>query len=164
MDRTQIYVVIREEIIANHILMHAVSVVVILALLFGTWLVERRSTVLSVLLPFLAITWAAGMLRFEFFIQRQGAYLRAFERQADPGYATWELWKAGFTPTKIVVPLADVFTVSVVFVTTAYLVFGPARYYLRDRNPGLARVFPWLVLGCLGVLMISWAIIPLVLQ
>jgi hypothetical protein len=166
-DKTQVYVIIRQEIVANHVLMHTVSVITVVVLVFGVWLVERRRTFLSVLLPLLAISWAGAMVRFEFLIHRQGAYLRELERYlraSDRRLPTWELWKAEFTPTQIVMPLADVFTFLVVLVATAYLCFGPAKSFLADGHPRLSRIYPWVVLSVLCLLFCALAVVPVALR
>jgi hypothetical protein len=167
MDKTQLYVVIRQEIVANHVLMHIVSIIVVVSLVFGAWLVEQRRTILSVLLPLLAISWAGAMVRFEFLIHRQGSYLRELERylrSSEPALPTWELWKANFTATQIVMPLADIFTLIVVFVAAVYLSFGPARDFLATLNPRLSRAYPWVVMSVLSALICALAVIPLALR
>jgi hypothetical protein len=161
------YAAIRQEIVANHVLMHAVTLVAVIVLLGGVWLAERRRTVLSVFLPLFAVTWAASMLRFEFFIQRQGAFLRDYERylvRVEHAGPTWELWKAGFTPTQVVVPLADVFTFVGILAPALYLAFVPGRSFLADRTPALARIFPWAILVVLLGLLAGIGVIPLALR
>lgn len=79
MDGIQIYNSIREEIVWNHLMMHWFTLIVVVVLLVGVCIVENRRTVLSVFLPLLSIAWAASILRFDFFVHRQAAYLRALE-------------------------------------------------------------------------------------
>src|SRR5687767_4841236 len=108
MTPSELYLTVRNEILVNHILVHVLTLVVSLVLLFGVWVVETRRTILSLFLPLLALSWAAAMIRFDLFIHRQGAYLRELElhisRTGSP-FPLWETWKASLLSTKIVVPL-----------------------------------------------------------
>src|SRR4051794_1633960 len=128
LNNTEIYNVIRTEIINNHTLMHWYSIIVAVVLLAGIWLVETKQTILSVFLPLVSVSWAAAMVRFDFFIHRQGAYLRFLESQMANENSTplWETWKASLRATVFVVPIADLFAVMAIVIPTLYLLFGPA--------------------------------------
>ena len=76
LDSGDVYAIIRTEIIANHSLMHWYSLIVAIVIIIGVRVIEARQTILSVCLPLLSIAWAAAMVRFDFFIHRQAAYLR----------------------------------------------------------------------------------------
>lgn len=152
------YASIRLEIIVNHVLMHAFSLVAVLLLLAGAAYVERRSSILSVWLPLLTLSWAAMIVRFDFFIHRQGAYLRALQGAAD--HQRWESWKASLTMTPIVVPLLDVLMVAVIVVVTCYLLFGPARaYFVASGWPG-GTAYAWTVAGLVIALLLLLPWIP----
>ena len=81
-----IYAAMRAEIVTNHVLLHITTFAVMLVLLTGAFVTERRDTILSVLLPLVSLMWASATLRFDFFIHRQGAYLAQLEPRllADP--------------------------------------------------------------------------------
>jgi hypothetical protein len=79
MNEVEIYSIIRSEILTNHVLMHVTTLVVVILLFGGTWLIEDRKSIISVILPILSLAWAAAIVRFDFFIHRQAAYLRAVE-------------------------------------------------------------------------------------
>src|ERR1051325_5262504 len=105
MNEIDLYNSIRSEIVVNHVLMHITTLVVVIALVTGVWLSEKRESVVSVLLPLLSLSWAAAMVRFDFFIHRQAAYLRAFEnslQQNGLSVPLWENWKASLQPTPLV--------------------------------------------------------------
>src|SRR5437588_7437678 len=110
--------------------MHWFSIIVAIIILVGIAVVETRGrTILSVFLPLLSLAWAASMVRFDFFIHRQAAYLRIFESQLrETGVSTplWETWKAASRSTPYVVPVLDAIALSVIVIPTFYLLFGPA--------------------------------------
>src|SRR5437667_7915181 len=97
MPELDLYNSIRNEIVINHVLMHVTTLVVVILLLAGIWLAERRPTVLTVFLPLLSLAWAASVVRFDFLIQRQGAYLRTAEstlQSRGVAIPLWESWKS----------------------------------------------------------------------
>jgi hypothetical protein len=151
-------------VLANHILMHWISLLVVLALLIGTWVVEKsRPTILSLFLPLLSLAWAAAMVRFDFFIHRQAAYLRALEAQMSAGGLTipmWESWKDSLRATPFVVPVLDMVACAVVVIPTAYLLFGPAQQVFQLRQWRGGKIFAWGVFTLLILLLCSLAIIP----
>lgn len=164
MDAAEIYIVIRAEIMANHVLMHLISLAVVLALLTGVWVIEKtRPTILSVFLPMLSLTWAAAMVRFDLFIHRQAAYLRALEAQMSAGGVSlplWETWKGSLKATSLVVPLADMIACAVIVIPTVYLLFGPARQFFQLRQWKGERIFAWGVSMLLVLLLCFLALIP----
>lgn len=165
MSEIELYVSIRNEIVTNHVLMHFLTFMVIVILLIGLWIAERRTTILSVFLPLLAISWAAAILRFDFFIHRQGAYLRRVEASLiESGFAIplWEHWKASLYSTKAVVPLADVFIILSVIGPAIYLLFGPARVTFSERAWRFYGLYSWSTLIVLMLLLLSLLFIPLV--
>ena len=154
---------IRSEIINNHTLMHWFSVIVALVLLAGTWIIELRKTIVSVFLPLLSIAWAAAMVRFDFFIHRQAAYLRALEShlaQTNPSLPLWESWKMSLRSTQYIVPIADLIACAVIVVPTLYLLFGPAYEFFQLRNWKGGKLYAWIVSIILLSLLLSLTIIP----
>ena len=158
MNETDLYNTIRSEILVNHVLMHLTTIVVVIMLLTGVWLCERRESVVSVLLPLLSLSWAAAMVRFDFFIHRQAAYLRAVEgtlRESGVITPLWETWKYSLRSTRVMMPIADVFAVLIVLAPTAYLLFGPARQVFKQRDWPAQRAYCW------GVLLLTVGLICL---
>jgi hypothetical protein len=153
----------RAEVVTNHVLMHWFTVVVALTLLAGIWIVEQRKTILSVFIPLLSLAWAASMVRFDFFIHRQAAYLRTLESQLqEKGASTplWETWKAASRSTPFVVPMLDAIAVSVIVIPTLYLLFGPAQEFCRSNGWRWSTIYAWSVSVALFVLLFSLAAIP----
>src|SRR5215216_1575733 len=137
--------------------MHWYSLIVAIVLLSGIVLVENRRTILSIFLPLLTLAWAAAMVRFDFFIHRQAAYLRAFEaslHQNGLAVPLWEGWKASLQSTRIVIPVADVFATLIIVIITAYMLFGPAKKIFRSRDWPAHRLYSWLILlSTVGLLL-----------
>jgi hypothetical protein len=160
----EIYNAIRAEIIANHVLMHWISLIVALVLLAGTWIVEKtRPSILSLFLPLLSVSWAALMVRFDFFIHRQAAYLRSLEgqmREAGTAFPLWETWKASLRATPFVVPVADAIAFTVIIIPTVYLLFGPARRYFQLHQWRGERVYAWGVIAVIILLLCFLAVVP----
>jgi hypothetical protein len=89
------------------------------------------------------------MVRFDFFIHRQAAYLRALEaslHQNGLAVPLWESWKASLQSTRIVIPVADVFATLITMIITAYMLFGPAKKIFRSRDWPAHRIYSWLIL------------------
>ena len=163
MDATDLYTSVRSEIVSNHLLMHWITLFVAIALLLGVWLVEKRQTVLSLFLPLLALSWVAAMVRFDFFIHRQGAYLRAVEaRLAQSGFPTplWETWKTSIRATPFIMPAADAVASAVIVVPTVYMLFGPARSYFELRQWRGGKLYAWGVTIVLVLLLCFLTAIP----
>jgi hypothetical protein len=163
LESVEIYNVIRAEIVSNHVLMHWFTLAVVLALLAGVFVVEKRQTVLSVFLPLLSLAWAAAMVRFDFFIHRQAAYLRALEAQMQQGGVSmplWETWKMSLRAASFVVPAADIIASAAIVVPTVYLLFGPARQVFITRKWRGAKLYAWLVAALLILSLCSLAVIP----
>lgn len=164
MNATEIYIALRAEITANHVLMHWISLLVILALFTGVWVVEKaRPTILSVFLPLLSLAWAAAVVRFDFFIHRQAAYLRLLEgqmREAGTAFPLWETWKASLRATPFVVPAADAIIFVVIIIPTVYLLRGPAREYFQLRQWRGEKIYAWGVLAGIVLLLCFLAVIP----
>src|SRR5215210_331787 len=117
--------------------MHWYSIIVAIALLTGVFIVENRKTALSVFLPLLSLAWGAAMVRFDFFIHRQAAYLRALEAQMQRGgmaVPLWETWKASLRAAPFVVPPADALSSAVIVVPTRSLLFGTAQQVFSSRG------------------------------
>src|SRR5205085_164347 len=135
------------------------TLVVVAILLAGTWLIQDRKSILSVFLPLLSLSWAAAILRFDFFIHRQAAYLRDLEarlQEANLPVPLWESWKISIQSTSVIVPIADFLVILVIFVPTVYLLFGPAQEYFNLKLWRGAKLYAWgvsitfvLLLGCL---------------
>lgn len=163
MNPSEMYAAMRAEVVTNHVLMHWFTVVVALTLLAGVWIVEQRKTILSMFIPLLSLAWAASMVRLDFFIHRQAAYLRAFESQLQEKGASlplWETWKTASRSTPFVVPVLDVVAVSVIVIPTFYLLFGPAQEFCRSNGWRWSRIYAWSVSVALLVLLFSLAAIP----
>ena len=159
MDSTQIYIAIRSEIIANHALMHWFTFAVALVLLVGVAAVERLGkTILSILLPLLALGWAASVWRFDFFIHRQAAYLRTLEASMTQtnSQLMWETWKGSRHAAAFAIPIADILATAVIVVATFYLLFGPAQQYLTRWG----RVFAIAISVSLILVLLSLTIVP----
>ena len=136
---------------------------VAITLLTGVWLSEKRESIISVLLPLLSVSWAAAMVRFDFFIHRQAAYLRAVEASlSKSGFPVplWETWKISLQSTRLVVPIADVFATLIVLVTTAYLLFGPAKSVFNSRRWPAHRAYAWSILLATVGLLLFLTLIP----
>ena len=154
-----VYASVRGEITTNHVLMHVVTLAVAVILIAGVWVVEARPTVLSVLLPFLSLAWAAAILRFDYFIHRQGAYLRALESHltaTGTSYPLWEIWKGSRRSTMFVLPALDFVGCTVIVIPTLYLLLGPAREYFKAHQWPGASAFAYsmtiLLIGLLAIL------------
>ena len=163
MNKFEIYNAIRTEIISNQVMMHWFSIVVALALLVGIVFVERHKTILSVFLPLLTISWAAAMVRFDFFIQRQAAYLRSVEselRSQGMSIPLWETWKATVRATPFLIPPLDAIVSSVIVIPTIYVLFGPSQEFFHDRQWPGARVYAWMVSALIAFLLCSLAVVP----
>jgi hypothetical protein len=160
----EIYTAIRNEIVENHILMHWFSIVVALTLLVGVFVVEtRRTTILSVFLPLLSLAWAAAMVRFDFFIHRQAAYLRELEsRLPETGVFVpmWESWKTSLQATPSVIPAADAIASAVIVVPTIYLLFGPSLGFFRERGWKGGKAYAYTVSTLMILLLLSLTVIP----
>ena len=149
MPEIELYNSIRAEILINHALMHLTTIVVVVVVLVGIWVAERRATVVSVFLPLLSLAWAAAVLRFDYLIQRQGAYLRTIETRLHDGGVSmplWETWKRSLASTRVVMPITDLLVVSVVVITTAYLLFGPTRTLFVEKGWPAHRLYSWTIL------------------
>jgi len=144
--------------------MHWFSIVVVLALLGGVLVIETQGrTILSVFMPLLSVAWAAAMVRFDFFIHRQAAYLRQLEaqmREAGVTVPLWETWKASLRSTVIVIPAADVIASMVIVIPTLYLLFGPAQQFLHQSGWKWGKLYAWAVSAILLLLLASLAVIP----
>jgi len=167
MNEVEIYSTIRHEILTNHVLMHVTTLLVVLLLLGGTWLCETRKSILSVVLPILSLAWAAAIVRFDYFIHRQGAYLRAVEarlQQSGVSIPLWETWKSSLSSTAIIVPITDFIAIAVVVVLTIYLLFGPAQDFFLDKRWQGRKVYAWGLITLIGLLLCSLPFIPKITQ
>lgn len=132
MNDIEIYNTIRSEIVANHILLNVTTLIVVIVLLIGTYLIENRKSIVSVALPLLTLSWAAATVRFDYFIHRQAAYLRIAEdhiQESGISIPLWETWKFSLRSTSFIVPIADLMAILVILLPTAYLLFGPAQEF-----------------------------------
>ena len=161
-DIVEIYNTIRAEIVNNHTLMHWYSIIVAVVILAGILVVETRRTLLSVFLPLLAVAWAASIVRFDFFIHRQAAYLRYLELQmtSETSLQFWETWKASHGRAVFVIPLADIFAVTVIVIPTIYLLFGPAKQYFKSAQWRGGNLYAWGITAVLFALLLSLLAIP----
>jgi hypothetical protein len=163
LNEAELYNSIRLEIISNHILMHCFSIIVVIVILVGIWIVDVRKTVLSVFLPLLTMAWAAAMVRFDFFIHRQVAYLRAIEpllKEKGLTIPLWESWKQSLQATQLVVPIADLIISLAIVLPTLYILFGPTQQFFRLRQWSGGKVYAWCVSVLIILLFCSLAVIP----
>lgn len=167
MSDVEIYSLIRSEILTNHVLMHVTTLLVVILLLVGTWLNEGKRSVISVIAPLLTLAWVAAIVRFDFFIHRQAAYLRVLEaRMRESGVATplWETWKSSLRSTSIIVPVTDFIAILVVIVPTIYLLFGPAQEYFAVKGWPGGKAYKWGIIIAVGFLLGSLLFIPKIAQ
>jgi hypothetical protein len=132
-------------------------------LLTGVFIVENRKTILSVFLPLLSLAWAAAMVRFDFFIHRQAAYLRIIEPQLQSrgvSIPLWESWKFSLRSTQFIVPIADLIAVAVIVIPTIYLLFVPAQQYFQSHQWKFGKFYAWIVSGLIVALLCSLIFIP----
>jgi type IV secretory pathway VirB2 component (pilin) len=163
LSEVDIYNAIRSEIVSNHVLMHWYSIIIAIVLLVGIAFVENRKTILSVFLPLLTLAWAAAMVRFDFFIHRQAAYLRVVESKLSEQGMTvpmWETWKQSLRSTRFVIPIADVIAIMVIVIPTIYLLFGPAQQFFQHRQWRGRKVYAWTITALILILISSLAVIP----
>lgn len=163
MSETEIYNTIRMEIIVNHILMHIFTLVVAIVLLIGIFVVERRKTILSVFLPLLSLAWAAAIVRFDFFVHRQAAFLRVLEKhisEKSDSIPLWETWKSTLTSTAFVIPLADFIACAIIVVPTLFLLFNSSIEFFESKNIRGGNVYAWGVSSMLIILLLFLAVIP----
>jgi hypothetical protein len=163
MNEIDLYNSVRSEIVVNHVLMHVTTIIVVIALLVGVWVSEKQDSIISVLLPLLSLSWAAAMVRFDLFIHRQAAYLRALEASLhESGLAVplWEGWKASLKSTRVVIPIADVFVTLIVVLITCYLLFGPAKRFFDSRHWPAHRLYSWFILLSTISLLLFLAWLP----
>jgi len=157
----QVYQTIRAEIALNHALMHWFTMVVAIVMLAGVWLCETRASILSVLLPLLAISWASATVRFDYLIHRQGAYLRAFENAIHSSVPMWETWKSSLHSRYYMLPVLDALAVLPIVASTIYLAFNPGQEYFLKHGWHGARIYASSVTVVLLLLIGSLAIVPL---
>ena len=163
MSELDVYNAIRYEIITNHVLLHFYTIIVVIILLIGIAYLENRKTILSVFLPLLSLAWAAAVVRFDFFIHRQAAYLRTLESQLlNKGISIpmWETWKSSLRATQFLVPIADLIGLIIIVVPTIYLLFGPAQQFFHSRQWKASRLYAWSISMLLLILLCSLVIIP----
>lgn len=167
MNESEIYSLIRSEIMLNHALMHVTTLLVVVLLVGGIWLTERRASFLSVVLPLLSLSWAASVVRFDYFIHRQGGYLRAVESHTQSlgvSIPMWETWKASLRSTAFVVPVTDFIAILVVVVPTIYMLFGPVQEFFATKQWRGGKAYAWGVLIGIGFLLSLLPFIPKLAQ
>jgi type IV secretory pathway VirB2 component (pilin) len=163
MSEIEIYNSIRWEIVINHVLLHLTTLVVVISLLAGTWLVQDRKSIIGAILPLLSLTWAAAIVRFDLFIHRQGAYLLVVEarlQELGMSIPLWETWKASLQSTRIIVPLTDFLAVLIIIIITIHLLFGPTQEFFISKQWRGGKLYAWSVLGVLWLLLLSLLFIP----
>jgi hypothetical protein len=144
--------------------MHIFTLVVVVVLLMGVFIVERRKTILSVFLPLLSLAWAAAIVRFEFFVHRQAAFLRIIETRVSEITGTiplWETWKSTLDSMAFVVPLADLIACAVIVVPTLYLLFNSSAEFFESKNIRGGNLYAWGASFVLILLLLFLAVIPL---
>jgi hypothetical protein len=167
MQEIEIYNIIRQEIITNHTLMHWLTLFVFVSLLVACVVIEKRKTILSVFLPLLTLAWAASIVRFDFFIHRQGAYLRSLESHIQNNVTSiplWETWKASHDSGIFIVPLADIFIFIVIIIPTAYILFNHTQEYFAEKRWKAGKPYAWTVLVSIVLLLSLIPFIPTLAQ
>ena len=158
MPSMQVIDTIRWEIIANHVLMHVTTLVVLCIILTITAYVERRQSALSVLMPLVTVSWAAAMVRFDYLIHRQGAYVSFVERTT--GTQGWETWRTGLTATVYVMPFLDALSVLAIVAPTVFVLFGPAKRWCDEQASRFGALYRWIVLIAIVSLLASLGAVP----
>lgn len=164
MQEVEIYNAIRQEITTNHILMHWFTLFVVVSLLAGCIVIEKRKTILGVFLPLITLAWAASIVRFDFFVHRQAAYLRMLESHIQNNVASfplWETWKDSHNSTIFIIPLADIFIFIVILIPTVWLLFGRAQEYFAEKQWKAGKIYAWTVLVSIILLLCLIPFIPL---
>lgn len=111
----------------------------------------------------MTLAWAAAMVRFDFFIHRQAAYLRALESKLSEQGMTvplWETWKVSLRSTRFVIPIADLIAIMVIVIPTLYLLFGPAQQFFQHQQWKGGKVYAWAITVLILILICSLAVIP----
>jgi len=148
---------------SNHVLMHWFSIVVFIVILAGVWIVETHKTILSVFIPLLTCAWAAAMVRFDFFIHRQTAYLRAIEpRLQEKGFTVplWESWRQSVRATPFIVPVADLIVSLAIVLPTLYILFRPTQQFFQLRQWKGGKAYAWSMSALIIFLLCFLAVIP----
>ena len=167
MQEVEIYNAIRQEITGNINLMHWITFLVAVSLLIGCRVVEGRKTIICVFLPLISLAWAAAILRFDFFIHRQAAYLRAFEIQMQKsGFAfpLWETWKLEHRNGIFIVPFADLIIFLLIIIPTAFILFNYTQQYFSEKQWKYGKVYVWTILTCLILLFGLIPLVPFITQ
>ncbi len=163
MLETDVYNIIRAEIITNHVLMHLFTLTVVIILFTGICVVERHQTILSVFLPLLTLAWGAAIVRFDFFVHRQAKFLRVLEAhiiEKSGSVPLWESWKFSSTSPAYIIPIADIIAFAVILVPTLYLLFNKSPKYFEANQIKGGKLYAWGVTAILFLLLLSLAIIP----
>ena len=143
--------------------MHLFTLVAGIILLVGVFICEKYRTILSVFLLLLSLAWAAAILRFDFFIQRQGKFLRVFEAnimEKTGAIPLWESWKFSSGSASYIVPLADIIACAVIVVPTLYLLFNPSLKFFNTNNIKGGKLYAWGISVLLLLILISLAVVP----
>lgn len=167
MQEAEIYSIIRQEIINNHNLMHWFTLFVVVMLVVGSAVLEKRKTILSVFLPLISLVWAAAIVRFDFFIHRQGAYLKDFENTLQNNgfvYPLWETWKSSHSSTAFIIPIADIVIFIVIIGLTAYVLFTYTQKYFTEKQWKFGKAYSRTILISTIVLLCLLPFIPFIAQ
>lgn len=167
MQEVEIYNVIRQEIVSNNIMMHWITFFVAVSLLIGCKVIEKQKTILSVFLPLISVAWAASVLRFDFFIHRQGAYLRELEsrmQQDSFKFPYWETWKVTHSSGIFIVPLADFVIFLVIIIPTTYILFTYTQQYFVEKQWKFGKAYAWIILMYTLILLLLIPFVPLIIR
>jgi hypothetical protein len=156
------YAVLRNEILLHQFLLYTTTLVVALVCMAAVVVCERRDSVLSVLAPALASAWAGAVLRFDYLIHRQGAYLLILEdRISAISYPMplWEHWKGDLPGKALFLGPTDALTCLAVVAPALYLTWTLGRRHLQARAPQWALP----VAVCLtALIMVPLLLLPFV--
>lgn len=128
--------------------MHLFTLVVVIALFAGIFVCERKQTILGVFLPLVSLAWAAAILRFDYFIHRQGKFLRILEEHItlkSGAIPLWETWKYSSASEAYVIPIADIVICIVIIIPTTYLLFNLSFKFFEVNNIRGGKFYAWSV-------------------
>lgn len=145
--------------------MHWISLAVIIILFAGLIILENRKSVLSVFLPLICPAWAASILRFDFFIHRQAAYLRNLEvkiQESGFNFPLWENWKSEHTSGFLIVPLADLIIFLIIVISTAYILFTYTSEHFERKKWRFRKFYVWSILFITIALLSIIPFVPII--
>lgn len=159
-----LYSSLRDEIQLANQLLHWFSFIILVLLLLGYTICDKRSSVLSVTLPLLTLAWAASVFRFDVFIHRTGSYLKTIEAQLPGmvGIEGWEHWKAAHPNGSYLIGFTDLIVFAVIMALTGMILKGPCREYFVVKGWGNYLVYAAAIILLTLLLLGGIAVVPLI--